>query len=454
MLMRFSISNFMSFASRRNENGEILPTEFHLYAGRTEQHRERVIHFGDRKVLKFCSVYGANASGKTNLVCAIDAGREIVLKTMEEVVWRDDYCKSKKENADMPTLFEYEFTIGEKCYAYGYTVNLSKTQILSEWLYEIRGKEEYAVYERDAVENRYYFDESIFEEEENRRQFHYFLKDVNRIQTSLLLYEIKRRRLKERDFDIFSEVFDWFKYSLVVVYPDTDLGASYLRFSENNAKLGDVLNYFDTGITDYYRKPIREEAFKEYFPDEKLARDILKKYEREGTAKLKGIVNLGHTLIQIERDENGRRSINKLMFQHGTDEGNYEYGEESDGTRRLIELLDVILNDREKVFVVDELDRSLHPQMTIKFVETFLKFSEEKNTQLIITTHESNLMDLNILRRDEIWFAERGEDNSTYLYSLEKFKTRYDKAVARAYLAGRYGAVPVFKDFEYVWGRV
>ncbi len=134
------------------------------------------------------------------------------------------------------------------------------------------------------------------------------------------------------------------------------------------------------------------------------------------------------------------------MFQHGADESKYEYGEESDGTQRVIELLDVILSDDEdKVFVVDELDRSLHPQMTIKFVETFLKFSAE--------THESNLMDLNILRRDEIWFAEKEQDNNTKLYTLEKFKIRYDKVVSKDYLAGRYGAVPVFKDFEYVWGK-
>ena len=117
-------------------------------------------------------------------------------------------------------------------------------------------------------------------------------------------------------------------------------------------------------------------------------------------------------------------------------------------------MLDVFLNDdKDKVFIIDELDRSLHPQMTIKFVETFLKISEGKSTQLIITTHESNLMDLKILRRDEIWFAEKERDNTTSLYTLEKFKIRYDKAVAKDYLAGRYGAVPVFKDFEYIWGR-
>lgn len=150
----------------------------------------------------------------------------------------------------------------------------------------------------------------------------------------------------------------------------------------------------------------------------------------------------------------GVEKIAKLMFQHGADESKYEYGEESDGTQRVIELLDVILNDDEdKVFVGDELDRSLHPQMTIKFVETFLKFSVEKATQMIITTHESNLMDLNILRGDEIWFAEKEQDNNTKLYTLEKFKIRYDKVVSKDYLAGRYGAVPAFKDFEYVWGK-
>lgn len=198
---------------------------------------------------------------------------------------------------------------------------------------------------------------------------------------------------------------------------------------------------------------MNEAAFKEYFPDESLAEKFLRKPDVDKNIKAKSILKFGDTLFALEYDETGAKKIAKLLFQHGADESKYEYGEESDGTQRLIELLDVILNDDEdKVFIIDELNRSLHPQMTIKFVETFLKFSEKKTTQLIITTHESNLMDLNILRRDEIWFAVK-ENNNTSLYTLEKFKIRYDKVVAKDYLAGRYGAVPVFKDFEYVWGQ-
>ncbi len=453
MLMRFSVSNFMSFGSKEDDIGKIIPTEYHLYAGRSEQHKDRVISYKERKVLKFSAIYGANASGKTNLVRAIDVGKKIILNTMDGVDFHGKFCKSNNDNVNKPTLFEYEFTIGERCFAYGFTVNLESHIILSEWLYEMKASEEHVIFERLVKEEKYYFDENIFHNKENKEQFHFFIKDANRIHTTLLLYEIKRRKIEEEDFNIFNKIFIWFKYKLIVIYPETTIGASYFLFGSDNKKLVNILKYLDTGITDYNMQEMNKTAFIEYFPNESMAEKFLRRTDTDNI-KLKRILNLGNTLFELDYDETGVKKIVKLMFQHGTDERKYEYGEESDGTQRLIELLDVILNDDEdKVFIIDELDRSLHPQMTIKFVETFLKFSENKTTQLIITTHESNLMDLNILRRDEIWFAEKEQNNNTNLYTLEKFKIRYDKVVSKDYLAGRYGAVPVFKDFEYVWGR-
>ncbi|MDE5780723.1 MAG: AAA family ATPase, partial [Lachnospiraceae bacterium] len=206
-------------------------------------------------------------------------------------------------------------------------------------------------------------------------------------------------------------------------------------------------------ITNYEMRKINETAFKEYFSDETLAERFLKRHNNEGERRIRGVLHYKDALFELDYGEKGETNISKLLFKHGNDETSYEYGEESDGTQRIVELLDIILNDdKEKVFIIDELDRSLHPKMTIKFVETFLNFSKNTNTQLIITTHESNLMDLDILRRDEIWFAEREKDNTTTLYTLEKFKVRYDKVVSKDYLSGRYGAVPIFKDFDYVWG--
>ena len=214
------------------------------------------------------------------------------------------------------------------------------------------------------------------------------------------------------------------------------------------------MDYLDTGITNYKMHDINENAFREYFTDTRIADSFLQREELDDRQNVKNILCYGKTLFELDYDGKSAKRVSKLLFKHGNDETSYEYGEESDGTQRLIELLDIILNDDEdKVFVVDELDRSLHPQMTRKFVETFMNFSKKNTTQLIITTHESNLMDLTMLRRDEIWFAEREQNNTTTLYPLEKFKIRYDKVVSKDYLLGRYGAVPVFKDFEYVWGN-
>lgn len=452
MLMRFSVSNFLSFGYKVNEKGEEISDDYKLYAGRSEQHGERMMRFGNRKVLKFSSLYGANASGKTNLIHAIDTGKMILLRTMEGVDLHERYCRSKKENKERSSLFEYEFTVGDRCYAYGFKVNLEEGVVLSEWLSELYDSGERSIFGRISDGNQYYFDEKMFTEQENIEQFHFFIQDANRIKTSLLIYEIKRRNLEHRDYAVFLDIYHWFQKKLTIIYPETTIGSSYFLFGNGNEELIKILDYFDTGITGYDMRKLNEEAFYEYFHNEKLAKKLLNDIDKRRNGH--EIIATNHSLFEIRHNESDEREIEKLLFQHGEDENKYEYGEESDGTKRLIELMDVLLNDDgERVFIIDELDRSLHPQMTIKFVETFLKFSKKKRTQLVITTHESNLMDLNILRRDEIWFAEKEKDNTTHLYTLEAFKIRYDKVVSKGYLAGRYGAVPVFKDFEYVWGR-
>lgn len=301
------------------------------------------------------------------------------MNTMDGADYHDKYCKNNAINAKQPTLFEYEFTIGDKCFAYGFTVNLENNFVLSEWLYELNADNEEVIFERVVKNNQYYFDERRFSQQENREQFHFFIKDANRIYTTLLLHEIKRRKMEEDDFVLFNQIFDWFKVKLTIVYPETEIGASYFLFDTDNESLVNILQYLDTGITDYRMREINEAAFKEYFPNEDIANQILRKLDKSSTNEIKSVLNLGKALFELDYTETGKKRIAKLMFRHGMDENQYEYGEESDGTQRLIDLLDVFLNDdKDKVFIIDELDRSLHPQMTIKFVETFLKISEGK----------------------------------------------------------------------------
>ena len=124
MLMKFRVSNFTSFGYKEDNEGNVIPTEYHLYAGLTEKHKERVFNYGKRRILNFSAIYGANASGKTNLTRAIDVGKNIVVKTIKNLGLRNYYCRNSEFNSGKPTMFEYEFTIGDKCYAYGFTVNL------------------------------------------------------------------------------------------------------------------------------------------------------------------------------------------------------------------------------------------------------------------------------------------------------------------------------------------
>ena len=100
--------------------------------------------------------------------------------------------------------------------------------------------------------------------------------------------------------------------------------------------------------------------------------------------------------------------------------------------------------DTERVYLIDELDRCFHPELTYKFVERFLNFTNN-NSQLIVTTHESRLLNFDLLRRDEIWFANREKNGPTELYSLERYNERFDKKIDKAYLEGRYGGVPLFE---------
>lgn len=92
--------------------------------------------------------------------------------------------------------------------------------------------------------------------------------------------------------------------------------------------------------------------------------------------------------------------------------------------------------------MVDELERCLHPELTRHFVNLFLEI--QKSNQLIMFTHETHIMDLDLLRKDEIWFVDKKDDNASYLYSLDEFKERKDRKVSKAYFEGRYGSLPTF----------
>ncbi|MGB3367170.1 MAG: AAA family ATPase, partial [Acidaminobacteraceae bacterium] len=254
--------------------------------------------------------------------------------------------------------------------------------------------------------------------------------------------------------NMFSEAFNekfyvirkWIEDKLELIKPTT-------RYRSNKTndthlkKITSIIKEFDTGISDIYLSDVSLEEVKKILPDE-LLEDIIddadKKAEK-GDSRNSFTLNFSpyYYIIDIENGE--IKSIKELKFNHHGKGCEFRYFEESDGTKRLFDILDILLSAEGKVFIVDELERSLHPRLTKRFIELFLEKNKGKESQLIFTTHETYIMSLELFRQDEVWFVEKNDDGYSSLYSLNEYKERYDKKIDKAYLEGRYGAVPVFK---------
>ena len=155
-------------------------------------------------------------------------------------------------------------------------------------------------------------------------------------------------------------------------------------------------------------------------------------------------------LLLRPRGRNDGRVVGKerICFRHEDSLSTYEFAEESDGTQRLFDFIDLLLtNDRGAVFVIDEINRSLHPMLSKHLVELFNRVHAQDKVQLICTTHEDALMDRELLRKDEIWFVERKTTEGSRLYSLDAFgDVKTETSVEKRYWEGRYGGVPVLNE--------
>ena len=194
-----------------------------------------------------------------------------------------------------------------------------------------------------------------------------------------------------------------------------------------------------------------EKAFS-FLPDE-VKKDLLNDIEQSMRSKpqggTRGRIEIGDHQFEISV-EDGEIVAEKIMLDHGNSEELFELSDESDGTKRLFDIIPLYeLGQKGKIIIIDELDRSFHSKLTEEYVRRFFRITEEKPCQLICTTHDLNLMDLQLLRQDEIWFVEREKDHSSKIYSLSDYKQRFDKNILNDYLIGRYGAIPCFQDDEW-----
>lgn len=443
MLLRFNVKNFLSFDDI---------TEFSMFPGKVRSKENHLMKTTNTNILKFATIYGANAAGKSNLVKSIDYSKEIILFGLEHIS-RDFYFKGNSDNKDKKSTFEYEIMIDNKYYAYGFNVITSKREIVGEWLYDITGKEEKLIYERDLENNT--FEVGInFKDKSNDTRFNVYFDDNRLNKKTLLLNELNRNKehiyKNNNEFVVFKNIFDWFMDCLDINFASAPITNFQYMLGEDidfNESIVKTLNMFGTGITNFSLIESDLEDIKNDLPREVLEdikNDLIEKGQEHSAVNLRGI----NQFYNITLDKKNNLKVKTLSFKHENQECDFYLSEESDGTRRLLDLIEILLNSKNKVFIIDEIDRSLHPNLTHKFIELFLKLSESRNVQLIVTTHEDRILDLDLLRRDEIWFAQKTIKGSTELYSLENYGPRFDTKIVKAYLEGRYGAVPSFKNLN------
>jgi AAA15 family ATPase/GTPase len=332
---------------------------------------------------------------------------------------------------------------------------LSQQKIETEWLYELfpEKSDQAMLFERETAKKR--LDIQIQLSEDDKKKYATYKHDFEDNQDALFITEMNRNKKINEDSGlyVFKTVYDWFKSDLITIFPDqpvTDFEYFYGE-DENDFMINTLIDMFDTGISKVKKEEITLNEFREKVPAkiaDKIIESVKTKLEDEHSNSAKMSLRTSDAFFNLVFQKNKEPVITTIKLEHGNSFYDFDFNEESDGTRRLFDLLEILISNKSNVvYAIDEMERSLHPKLTYKFLELFFEFLSKKNIQLIFTTHESTIMDQELLRRDEIWFVERNENNATFVYSLDRFKERYDKKLSKAYLDGRYGAIPIFKKF-------
>ncbi len=451
MLIRFNVKNFLSFSEREDGKSE----EFSMIAGKVRNKKEHVQDDGKIKLLKFAAIYGANASGKSNLVKALGFMKRVVLQGLYKG-HTEMYCKIDEENKDKKSYFELEIVLDGRYYAYGFEVILNKSRFVSEWLIELTNdNKEKLIFERDIIKGTFEFGDEL-KEKGLIEKLKVYAEDIQEDGSVLLLSMMNTNKktlyAQYENASIFQKIYTWIREELDINYPNNPISDySYMANTEKVEDVCRIISAFGTGITGFKMVDVAPDKvlsnISKSIRDDLIAQIESRVAELKGEKEKKDITYVMRSpkdffILNVDNQEN--IECKTIQFSHGKENVLFNISEESDGTVRILDLLEILLSGEGKTYVIDELDRCLHPSLTYKFVDTFLEIAEKRKIQLIVTTHESRLLDFDLLRRDEIWFVNKRKSGESDIYSLEEYNTRFDQKIDKAYLEGRYGGVPVF----------
>jgi len=411
MLIQLGIENFRSIKDK---------VTFSMLASKDKSHDDNLIKETDSNgkevsILKTSAIYGANGSGKTNVLGAFSFMTYLLQNSNEMQKGNKipvDPFRLEREYIDKPSSFDIIFKTKGIKYAYGFSV--TETKVVDEYLYSYPNGRQTVIFERENT-NEYTFKSDKERQTQIKDKFH---SDNKLFISTLSVWEYEKAQ----------EPFEWLRNNLKIIDPRTNIEEftvnKILKNSSINIRIKNTLNRVIEGIEDIKINEIDVDP-KDLpllkFLTEEAKEKILKNNEKLTSVSIFHKMNDSDELVE------------------------FDLADESDGTQKLFGLLGIFTDilDNGSTLVVDELDVRLHSHLTKFLVELFHDPEINKNNaQLIFSTHDTNLLDQDIFRRDQIWFTEKKEDKSTDLYSLDDFKVRKDAVIEKGYLQGKYGAIP------------
>jgi len=443
MLLNFRFQNFLSFKEL---------TEFSMIPSqvRSLKHHLKTVN-EEISVLNFSSIYGANASGKSNFIKALEFAQTVITSSEERVrksVVRESYYKGEISFKGKTSDFEFDLIIGEGIFTYGFSMNLFNFEIKSEWLYKRVNNEDIKLYEIDYDKGIKIEDillDNLQINDNDKERFKIYISDANKSNSLFLQYINANERKLDYSIELY-KIYDWFSSTMEVISTYDGAKGSEDAFlnEEDTEKLAEFLKNFGTGIERIERQVISKQDIDDINRKsiDSIADRLIEMNKQDESKIAAGMVQTNENIYFFSIDDNNELVIERIYFIHEGTSSKFPLRAESDGTRRLIEMYGVLNTVKDKVYIIDEIDRSFHPNLTYEFIKRALSNSK---IQLIVTTHEDRLLDLKLLRRDEIWFVDKLM-NESRLYSLEDYKVRFDKDIMKDYLLGKYGSVPTFNN--------
>jgi AAA15 family ATPase/GTPase len=442
MLVRMIVKNLYSFREL---------TEFNMLTGRFNRLPHHVYKTAGIELLKLNALYGANGAGKSNMVHTLKLLKDFLMTGELPLALITQTFKFDSDSSRKDVYIGIEFIKNETPYYYGLTINQG---IIIEEELQLNGlgkKEDITLFSRtdSASEKKLEIQvSSAINANEEAALFFSFLKNELLERNKPVLFYMKNRQ--NEIFAPYKAALEWFDRGLEILLPDAVPGWLPLKLERIDAFYNfsrDIMRNFNTGIKDIHIDTIAIEDF--FGEDNKQEAERISAEIRANPDSLKSVRSSHEEVVFTQ--EKGKIVAKRLSFSHDEDNGNTRFmpAEESDGTRKLLDYLPALyaIIHSHVTFLIDEIERSIHP-LLIK--ELIRKFSHDTKTkgQLIFSTHESNLLDQEIFRPDEIWFAEKNKEGATGLYPLSDFKEHHTIDIRKGYLSGRYGAIPFLGNLK------